>query len=53
MSADSAILPIQGKKVEIVIRNRELRCDNPECGHKTFAESFDCLPFKGKPEADG
>lgn len=41
-------LPIQGKKVEIIIRNRKLRCDNPECGHKTFAESFDCLPFKGK-----
>lgn len=41
-------LPIQGKKVEIIIRNRKLRCDNPECGHKTFAETFDCLPFKGK-----
>lgn len=41
-------LPIQGKKVEIIIRNRKLRCDNPRCQHKTFAESFDCLPFKGK-----
>jgi transposase len=41
-------LPMQGKKVEIIILNRKLRCDNPDCGHKTFAESFDCLPFKGK-----
>lgn len=41
-------LPIQGKKVEVIIRNRKLRCDNPECKHKTFAESFACLPFRGK-----
>jgi transposase len=41
-------LPIQGKKVEIIVRNRKLRCDNPKCRHGTFAESFDCLPFKGK-----
>jgi transposase len=41
-------LPMQGKKVEIIILNRKLRCDNPDCPHKTFAESFDCLPFKGK-----
>jgi transposase len=41
-------LPMQGKKVEIIILNRKLRCDNPGCRHKTFAESFDCLPFKGK-----
>ena len=41
-------LPMQGKKVEIIILNRKLRCGNPDCRHKTFAESFDCLPFKGK-----
>jgi transposase len=41
-------LPMQGKKVEVIVRNRKLRCDNPECGRKTFAETFDCLPFKGK-----
>ena len=41
-------LPMQGKKVEIVLDNRKYFCDNPDCGHKTFAESFDCLPFKGK-----
>jgi len=41
-------LPMQGKKVEIVIDNRKYFCKNPECKHKTFAEAFDCLPFKGK-----
>jgi len=33
-------LPIQGKKVTIVIDNRVFFCKNPECPHKTFAESF-------------
>jgi len=37
-------LPIQGKKVEIIIDNRKFFCPNPDCKHKTFAESFDCLP---------
>ena len=41
-------LPIQGKKVEIVLDNLKYFCNNPECGRKTFAESFECLPFKGK-----
>ena len=41
-------LPIQGKKVEIVLNNLKYFCTNLECGHKTFAEAFDCLPFKGK-----
>ena len=41
-------LPIQGKKVEIVINNRKMFCGNPECSHKRFAETFECLPFKGK-----
>lgn len=41
-------LPIQGKKVEIVLNNRKYFCKNHNCDHKTFAESFDCLPFKGK-----
>ena len=41
-------LPIQGKKVEIVLTNRKYFCSNPDCLHKTFAESFACLPFKGK-----
>ena len=41
-------LPIQGKKVEIVIDNRKMLCGNKECPYKTFAETFACLPFKGK-----
>jgi len=41
-------LPMQGKKVEIILDNRKYFCKNHECNHKTFAESFDCLPFKGK-----
>lgn len=41
-------LPIQGKKVEIVINNRKLLCINDGCERKTFAEAFECLPYKGK-----
>jgi len=41
-------LPIQGKKVEIVLKNLKYFCGNPDCTHKTFAESFACFPFKGK-----
>lgn len=37
-------LPIQGKKVEIIINNRKFFCRNPECEHKTFAERYECLP---------
>ncbi|MDR1617215.1 MAG: transposase family protein [Syntrophomonadaceae bacterium] len=33
-------LPIQGKKVTIIIENRKMFCQNPDCGHKTFAEKF-------------
>jgi len=33
-------LPIQGKKVTIVIDNRKFFCKNSGCGHKTFAEVF-------------
>ena len=40
-------LPIQGKKVTIIIRNRKFFCKDPGCSHKTFAESFDFL----KPKA--
>ena len=41
-------LPMQGKKVEIVLDNRKYFCKNPSCDHKTFAEAFECLPRKGK-----
>ena len=41
-------LPIMGKKTWIVINNRKLLCQNPDCSHTTFAEKFAFLPSKGK-----
>lgn len=37
-------LPVDGKKVEIIIKNRKFYCPNPECSRRTFAETFDCIP---------
>lgn len=39
-------LPIQGKKVRIILNNRKMFCNNPDCNYTTFAESFDFLNFK-------
>jgi len=33
-------LPIQGKKVKLIIDNKKYFCVNKECSHKTFAETF-------------
>lgn len=41
-------LPIQGKKVIIVLENRKMFCNNPECEHRTFAETFHFLSHKAK-----
>lgn len=41
-------LPIQDKKVIVVIKNRKMFCDNPKCDKTTFAESYSFLPSKGK-----
>lgn len=41
-------LPIQGKKVKLIIDNRKIFCDNPSCGYTTFAERFDFLSNKAK-----
>lgn len=41
-------LPLQGKKVVIIINNRKMFCNNPNCNHKTFAETYDFLSSKGK-----
>ena len=41
-------LPIQGKKVKIILNNRKMFCNNPNCNHTTFAENFDFLKFKAK-----
>jgi len=41
-------LPIQGNKVFIIIRNRKMFCNNPNCNHTTFAERFDFISYKAK-----
>jgi len=41
-------LPIQGHKVIIILLNRKMFCDNPECDHTTFGERFEFLPSKAK-----
>lgn len=41
-------LPIQEKKVEIVIQNRKMFCHNKDCKHTTFAERFDFINYKSK-----
>ena len=33
-------LPIQGKKVKLVIKNKKYFCENKDCRHKTFSEPF-------------
>lgn len=39
-------LPIQGKKVKLLIKRRKLFCDNDKCGNRTFVEKFNF--FDGK-----
>lgn len=41
-------LPIQGRKTTIILHNRKMFCNNPECEHTTFAEHFDFLEYKAK-----
>ena len=41
-------LPIQGKKVIVIINNRKMFCKNQECSYTTFAETFEFLPHKAK-----
>lgn len=41
-------LPIQGKKVKMIIKNRKMFCNNQECSHTTFAERFVWLDNKSK-----
>ena len=41
-------LPIQGKKVEVVMKQRKMFCVNKACKRTTFSERFDFLPSKGK-----
>ena len=41
-------LPMQGKKVQIILHNRKMFCDNPKCNYATFAEKFDFLAANAK-----
>lgn len=41
-------LPIQNRKVIIILENKKYFCCNPNCNHKTFAPKYDFLPYKGK-----
>ena len=41
-------LPIQGKKVVVVLDNRKMFCDNPNCSYTTFAQTYNFLPYKAK-----
>ena len=41
-------LPIQGKKVQVVIHNRKMFGTNMQCTYKTFAERFTWLDNKSK-----
>nr|WP_295680096.1 transposase family protein [uncultured Lachnoclostridium sp.] len=41
-------LPIQDKQVILLISTRKVFCTNPECNHKTFAETFDFDESHGK-----
>lgn len=38
-------LPIQGHTTTLLLTSRKMFCRNPQCGHKTFSETF---PFIGK-----
>ncbi|MGL4730877.1 MAG: transposase family protein [Clostridium sp.] len=41
-------LPIQDKKVILIIHNKKMFCENKNCTKKTFAEYFDFYNPKAK-----
>lgn len=41
-------LPIQGKRVILLVATRKLFCGNPECQKKTFSEQHPFASIKGK-----
>ena len=41
-------LPIQDKKVVLVLSNKKMFCDNNNCSRVTFAETFSFYNFKAK-----
>jgi hypothetical protein len=44
-------LPIQDHKVVVIIKNRKLFCNNPNCSKRTFAETFEILARNAKKSA--
>ena len=41
-------LPMQGKKVILLVDTRKMRCMNPDCSHKTFSEKHPFVTAKSK-----
>lgn len=41
-------LPMQNKKVVLLVKTRKMFCDNKECEKKTFSEQHDFVGIKGK-----
>lgn len=41
-------LPMQGKKVILLVDIRKMRCMNPDCSHKTFSEKHPFVTAKSK-----
>lgn len=41
-------IPMQGRQTILLLEIRKMFCENAECRHKTFAESFDFVEEKGK-----
>lgn len=41
-------LPMQGKKVIVILSKRKMFCDNPRCSHTTFGERYSFIGEKAK-----
>lgn len=41
-------LPMQGKKVILLVDTRKMRCMNPDCSYKTFSEKHPFVTAKSK-----
>lgn len=41
-------IPIQERQTILRVKTRKMFCNNPECQHKTFSESFEFVEPKGR-----
>ena len=41
-------VPLNGKRFTIKIKNRKMFCNNPDCNHKTFSETFEFVSRRAK-----